>query len=249
MQCINHHFYLFNECTINFNLTENWRSDTSHATFTSVGMLWIRILRYRADPLLGPSHRMELGDVREYLSPEMGLIQLRHTGRTVLFHLNQVWSSCSNTDNRSEASDFECEQESEEQDHYYDDKEDSNSLESSKEYPLKNKKIGQLIREKLEETSELAELLPISTEVRVITRQLPISLKSPVRGQNVSPCISVYTLVSQGDIMHQIQGYRRGYKGLEGDAREYKEIQGDKRSPHLELVIADERSGRDGDQE
>ena len=60
--------------------------------------------RYRADPLLGNRDRMELGDVKEYLSPEMGLIQLRHTGRTVLFHLNQVWSFCSNTDDQSEAS-------------------------------------------------------------------------------------------------------------------------------------------------
>ena len=154
---------------------------------------------------------MELGDVREYLSPEMGLIQLRHTGRTVLFHLNQVWSSCSNTDNQSEDSDFECEQESEEEDHDYDDKEVSNSLESSEEHPLKiNKKTGRLIREDMEETSELAELLPISTEVRVITRQLPVSLQSQVRYKG-------------------IQGDTREYKGIQGDTRGYKEIQGDTR--------------------
>ena len=47
---------------------------------------------------------MELGDVKEYLSPEMGLIQLRHSGKTVLFHLNQVWRFCSNTEDQSEAS-------------------------------------------------------------------------------------------------------------------------------------------------
>ena len=41
--------------------------------------------------MLGIRH-MELGDVKTYLSPEMGLIQLRESGRTVLFHLNQVWS-------------------------------------------------------------------------------------------------------------------------------------------------------------
>ena len=53
--------------------------------------------------MLGIRH-MELGDVKTYLSPEMGLIQLRESGRTVLFHLNQVWSSDPNTDDQSEAS-------------------------------------------------------------------------------------------------------------------------------------------------
>ena len=53
--------------------------------------------------MLGIRH-MELGDVKSYLSPEMGLIQLRESGRTVLFHLNQVWSCDPNTDDQSEAS-------------------------------------------------------------------------------------------------------------------------------------------------
>ena len=104
--------------------------------------------RYRADPLLGNRDRMELGDVKEYLSPEMGLIQLRHTGRTVLFHLNQVWSFCSNTDDQSEASSL----------------------------------TGRPIREVME-ASELAELLPLSTGVRVSCRQLPASPQSPLRSQ------------------------------------------------------------------
>ena len=47
---------------------------------------------------------MELGHVKAFLSPEMGLIQLKETGRTVLFHLDQVWSFYPNTDDQSEAS-------------------------------------------------------------------------------------------------------------------------------------------------
>ena len=45
--------------------------------------------RYQADPLLGLQNSMQRGEVVEYFSPEIGLIKL-DTGRTVLFHLDQV---------------------------------------------------------------------------------------------------------------------------------------------------------------
>ena len=45
--------------------------------------------RYQADPLLGLKDALQLGEVVEYFSPEMGLVRL-DTGRAVLFHLNQV---------------------------------------------------------------------------------------------------------------------------------------------------------------
>ena len=47
--------------------------------------------RYQADPLLGLQGSLMRGEVVEYFSPEMGLVKL-DTGRTVLFHLNQVWT-------------------------------------------------------------------------------------------------------------------------------------------------------------
>ena len=49
--------------------------------------------RYRANPLLGTMDMMEQGEVREFLSPEMGLIQMTGSDKMVLFHLNQVWTS------------------------------------------------------------------------------------------------------------------------------------------------------------
>ena len=45
--------------------------------------------RYQADPLLGLQDTLQRGEVVEFFTVEMGLIKL-HTGRTVLFHLNQV---------------------------------------------------------------------------------------------------------------------------------------------------------------
>ena len=53
--------------------------------------------RYRADPLLGAPDTWERGAVLEYCSQELGLIQL-HSGRTVLFHLNQVWTPGTQTE-------------------------------------------------------------------------------------------------------------------------------------------------------
>ena len=45
--------------------------------------------RYQADPLLGHQDTLQRAEVVEYFSPEMGLLALE-TGRTVLFHLDQV---------------------------------------------------------------------------------------------------------------------------------------------------------------
>ena len=53
--------------------------------------------RYWADPLLGAPDTWERGAVLEYCSQELGLIQL-HSGRTVLFHLNQVWTPGTQTE-------------------------------------------------------------------------------------------------------------------------------------------------------
>ena len=47
--------------------------------------------RYQADPLLGLKESLQRGEVVEYFSQEMGLVKLLINGRTVLFHLNQVW--------------------------------------------------------------------------------------------------------------------------------------------------------------
>ena len=47
--------------------------------------------RYQADPLLGLEESLQRGEVVEYFSQEMGLVKLLTNGRTVLFHLNQVW--------------------------------------------------------------------------------------------------------------------------------------------------------------
>ena len=48
-------------------------------------------VKYRTNPLCGAPDTMVAGEVKEFLSYEMGLIVLQ-TGHTALFHLNQVWT-------------------------------------------------------------------------------------------------------------------------------------------------------------
>ena len=48
-------------------------------------------VKCRSNPLYGGPDSMVAGEVKEYLSYEMGLIVLQ-TGHTALFHLNQVWT-------------------------------------------------------------------------------------------------------------------------------------------------------------
>ena len=154
---------------------------------------------YRANPLLGTMDMMEQGEVREFLSPEMGLIQMTGSDKTVLFHLNQVWTSDTKAVSRlTEDSGYQQWDEEGNEDQGDEDQEDNDvdhkeemgnddSTKSDEEERSASPCIccteeGLVLLKTLQDV-ELSQFLPLGSRVWVNYRQLPASPGSYLKKQ------------------------------------------------------------------